>query len=231
MAYLLNTGLPLEVFNKIAVSSSLPSNIKADLSQAAFVRSILLDRDKDAAKLSLEVGKSFPALAPFMSRYRAASTPQQKKFEAIYMCLKYPGLRPFANGGLPRETELDKIDNYRDNWWGEGMLTYVSEEDQKIYEKVPANFLPAEKIAQAVTEKKKVEALGAAPNYLCREVLAYAKTNPKDARLPEALHLAVRSTRYGQTDDKTTQFSKECFQYLHKNFPENEWTKKTPYYF
>jgi len=65
--------------------------------------------------------------------------------------------------------------------------------------------------------------------------VAYRQLNGKgfsqDPRVPEALHLAVRSTRYGCTDDNTTKFSKQAFQLLHKNYPKSEWAAKTKYWF
>ena len=46
------------------------------------------------------------------------------------------------------------------------------------------------------------------------QVLAWAKRTPDDPCMPEALHLAVRSTRYGCTNAKTTQFSKQADELL-----------------
>jgi hypothetical protein len=49
--------------------------------------------------------------------------------------------------------------------------------------------------------------------------------------VPEALHIAVTSTRYGCTDKDTGRWSKAAFQLLHKRYPKSEWAKKTPYWF
>ena len=92
-------------------------------------------------------------------------------------------------------------------------------------------FLNAAQEAAGAEEWKKLQAIGAGPNYMSRVVLEWAKSNPQDPRVPEALALAVRSTRYGCTDAATTQWSKQAFQFLHKHYPTSEWAKKTPYYF
>ena len=63
------------------------------------------------------------------------------------------------------------------------------------------------------------------------QVLAWAKRTPDDPRMPEALHLAVRSTRYGCTNAKTTQFSKQAFQLLHKQYPKSPWAQQTKYWY
>jgi len=62
-------------------------------------------------------------------------------------------------------------------------------------------------------------------------VLEWANANPNDQRVPEALHLAVRATRYGGSDKKTGSWSKSAFEMLHQKYPHSEWTKKTPYWF
>ena len=65
-----------------------------------------------------------------------------------------------------------------------------------------------------------LQALGTAPNYLCRIAIAWAEKNPADPRAPEALHLAVRSTRYGCTDKETGRWSKAAYDLLHQRYPK-----------
>jgi TolA-binding protein len=73
--------------------------------------------------------------------------------------------------------------------------------------------------------------LGALPNYLCRQVIQWATNNPQDPRVPEALHLAVNSTRHGCTDSASGRWSKAAFDLLHRKYPNSTWAKKTPYWF
>jgi hypothetical protein len=68
-------------------------------------------------------------------------------------------------------------------------------------------------------------------DWLVAETLAWAAARPDDPRLPEALHLAVRATRYGCTGEQTSAFSKQAFQLLHRRFPKSEWAAKTKYHF
>ena len=76
-----------------------------------------------------------------------------------------------------------------------------------------------------------LQALGTAPNYLCRTAIDCAEKNPNDPRSPEALHLAVRSTRYGCSDKETGRWSKAAFDLLHKRYPNTNWAKATKYWF
>ena len=71
----------------------------------------------------------------------------------------------------------------------------------------------------------------AAAVWLGNQTLSYARKHPEDPRVPEALHLVVRATRYacGYADDGN--ISKSAFMLLHKKYPNSEWTKKTPYWF
>ena len=54
---------------------------------------------------------------------------------------------------------------------------------------------------------------------------------PPDPQVPEALHLAVRATRHGCTDNETSQWSKKAFQLLHRRYPKSEWAVKTKYHY
>jgi hypothetical protein len=92
-------------------------------------------------------------------------------------------------------------------------------------------FLTAAQKAAANREYATLASFGAAPNYLCREVIAWATTHPSDPRVPEALHLAVKTTRYGCTDKQTGKWSKSAYDLLHRRYPGNTWTKQTPYWF
>ena len=45
------------------------------------------------------------------------------------------------------------------------------------------------------------------------------------------MHLAVRATRYGCTDDETSQWSSKAFQLLRRRYPKSEWAAKTKYHY
>lgn len=232
-AAVLNRAVPLSVLVSIASSPSLPASMRADFVQSCFVRALILDRDAEAVKLSLDLEKLIPGLKQSLTTYRAQKTAARRKFEGLLICLRNPGLRPFVTAGLLREGKIGEIDSYRDNWWGtdepsRGVLSTASKEDAL---RVARSFLSEAQIKEAESERQRIFAMGPAPNYLADQILTFARTNSGYPEVPEALHLAVKSTRYGGTDDKTTGYSKACFQYLHKTFPKSDWTRKTPYYF
>jgi hypothetical protein len=49
--------------------------------------------------------------------------------------------------------------------------------------------------------------------------------------VPEALHLVVKATRFGCTDDATGRYSRDAFQLLHKKYEDTKWAKITPFWY
>jgi outer membrane protein assembly factor BamD (BamD/ComL family) len=92
-------------------------------------------------------------------------------------------------------------------------------------------FLADADKTQVHQEQEKLADVGFALNYLTSEVLAYAKQHPDDSRVPQALYLAVRATRYGCTSPDTTYLSQAAFKLLHERYPKSEWAEKTKYHY
>ena len=93
-------------------------------------------------------------------------------------------------------------------------------------------FASALSLSAARNDWKKLERIPPASDWLASRALAFARTYPEDPRIPEALHLAVRATRFGSYyEPHDPNYSKQAFQLLHKKYPDSEWTKKTPYWF
>jgi len=153
--------------------------------------------------------------------------------------LKFPGLRPHVSTGVGRTTPLSEIDNYRDNWWcaePRGSVSESASEGEEGSNKAspqPAGVPEFLRDSQALAAEQfgALQALGTGPNYLCRTVTDWANKNPKDPLAPEALHLAVKSTRFGCTDKETGRWSKTAFDLLHRRYPNSTWAKRTKYWF
>ena len=92
-------------------------------------------------------------------------------------------------------------------------------------------FLTDNQLLQAEKEVAKLETIGNAPNVLGQVVLDWARAHAADQRVPKALYLVVKATRYGCTNDETVSYSKAAFDLLHRRYPNNEWAHKTRYYF
>lgn len=244
---ILNRILPLEILAQAAENKALSDDLRGQVVQAAWVKSILLDDTSVSLRLVPVWEALQPELKDILEAYRAEKSPESGRFAAVFMMLKFPGMRPIVYSGVSRKTPLNKIDSYRDNWWcvpqadadqGVGNVTDglpdVSGPSRLLYpagEPPSPAFLHAEQKTKGQQEWKRVRALGVAPNYFAREVVAFGKQHPDDPRVPEALYLAIRSTRYGCTDKETGKLSKAAFEFLHARYPSSEWAKRTKFWF
>ncbi|MGH9932425.1 MAG: hypothetical protein ACREA9_24745 [Pyrinomonadaceae bacterium] len=236
---ILNRHLPLALLSEAANNKRLPEHLRRDVAQATWLRAVLLGNHATATALVPTLKTMVPELTPFLNEYTGAREPAAKTFSAIYAWLKFPGLEPVVDTGIGRGIPLNEQDSYRDNWWCSAALTEpetTSTEEKKQQSGIPADktspiFLTAAQLATADKESATLASFGAAPNYLCRQVIQWATTHPADPRVPEALHLAVKTTRYSCTDKQTGKWSKASYDFLHRRYPGNAWTKQTPYWF
>lgn len=226
-AITINEGLPLSRLIALARSTALPVEWRQAVARAAWVRAALLDAPADGRRAARIVAgdrsNATSALRPLLATYLSATTTGDRRFAAVFAILRNPGTSPLVRGGLPRAVSLDRIDNYRDNWW----CTPPDPSD------LPPDglFPPRTDRVQASAELSALAALGPAPNHLARQVLDYAREHPDDARVPEALALAVKATRFGCVDAGTTKWSRAAFTLLHKEYGTTTWARATRYYY
>jgi hypothetical protein len=153
--------------------------------------------------------------------------------------------RPYVQVAFGRETAVNKIDDFRDNWWcsfapspNTGLPGYYRNASimglplsQLYQDGTPeVQFLSPGERERAHREWAGLAKLATAPDYLAAQTIGWVKSNPGDPRAAEALHLAVRATRYGCSEQKTP-FSKQAFELLHKQYPDSEWARKTKYWY
>lgn len=237
-AHALNDQLPLSVLKEAAKSNILPAGPRKDLVQATWLRAALLGDTQTADELAPVLAQLVPQMAELLKSYQLSSEPSEKKFSAIYTWLKTPGLEPVVDAGIGRDAPLYEQDQYRDNWWcGAAFVPASAEENREVSQFTattsiaPPRFLSAQDADKGAKERAALAALGAAPNYISKQVIQWATSHPEDARAPEALHLAVKTTRYGCTDKDSARWSKAAFDLLHRKYPNSSWAKKTPYWF
>lgn len=243
---IMNERFPLTLLQEAATNSVLPEHLRKRIALAAWTRAVLLN-DAEAGKA---LASTLAALAPEMKQaldeYLSANTAANQKAAALYTILKFPGTRPFVDAGVGRFTPLGERDIFRDNWWCERSLdapTFTEQEEESgretgaakasalKLEEMTLDFLTSTQSAAGTKERAALQALGTAPNYLAREVIAWANRTPNDPRIPEALHIVVMATRYGCANKETGPLSKAAWQLLHRRYANSVWAKKTPYWF
>jgi len=225
-AWPLNHYVPLARWVDAARNPLLPQNLQVHVAQAGWVRAVVLDRTADGRALAARLADLQPELAQGLHPYLTETDAAATKFAAIFLMLRDPGFDVQVRGGFPRETKINAIDDYRDNWWN---LAERAETDKPH---PPKGFLAPEEIAAGEKEAGELFAAApVAPNYLSAQAIDWARQHPEDPRVPEALHLVVRSTRFGITDKQSTAFSKAAFQLLHAKYPNSKWAQATKYWY
>lgn len=238
--------LPVQTLVQAAVSQTLPKLLRRDVAHSAWVRSVVLEDFETALKLQLALHDLDRPLWTTMESFRSAKTDPEKHIAALLVILSNPGMKPSVRAGLPRSTTFAELDQYRDNWWCadiEGGPTwgksfageYNKDSNLKFVDRDPDFPFPAwltdEQKSQASSQWAQLGTVGTAPNFLVRQVLAYANEHHDDPSVPKALHLAVRATRFGCVNVETSKLSKAAFDLLHQDYPKSEWTAKTNYYY
>jgi len=244
-AVILNEQTPLERWLDAAMRETVPRPVRREIATAGWVRAILLEDEKAGRTLAPVLQDLAPELKASLQEYQNGADARARAFAAVLMMLRNPGMRPFVQTGFGRGTPLNKIDDFRDNWWCSfapdqtGSLpgyyrnaSIMGEPLREVYRDggPKAEFLNAEERERGRKEWLELGKLAAAPDYLASRSIDWANSHPADPRNAEALHLAVRATRYGCTDQRTP-YSRQAFDLLHKQYPDSEWAKKTKYWY
>ena len=253
--------MPTALLVRAAEEEILPTLLRINVVESAWVRAVVIGDDANAMRLALAMGKIKaknggtsppvdidvePEVAAAMKDYVAAPDRAARQFVAALIILRMPGLRPYVPFGAARGEAVGETDRFHDNWWcgmpdkpmGQ-MGDRQNPVSQANYNRwavdprmdSPIEFLSAKERQTAEEEWTKLVAAGAGPAWLGEQTVAFAKLHRADPRVPEALHLAVLSTRYGCGDKQSSAQSHAAFDLLHRWYPNSEWTQKTPYWF
>jgi hypothetical protein len=229
--------MPLPLMARVAQSDRLPPNMQRDMALAVWTRAVLLDEAEIANAVTPTLARHFPQYGAGWRAYQSAATPQQKKIEAALVLLRLPGASPWPDSGLGYPYMRDRIGLVATRWWehadadnqvdAQNDVTLCSDCALPLQFAPPA-FLTSEDRDRARNDVARLRQLPGAPAYLGAIILAWANAQPRDPRVPEALYLVVRATRYGQKD---TQTSKAAYLLLHNRYRRNPWTSKRPFGF
>lgn len=231
----LNEQLPVGLLKDAALSERLPAHLRREIAISAWVRAAILNDAQTGNALIPALRTLVPEASEYINQYQTAQTNEARRFAVLFAALRLPGLRPLVNENIGRIEAINERDSMRNNWWCAFRASEAAAKSDSGETTPPAlpvvAFLNPSQRKQTQDEMRRLIAAGTAPNYLSEQAVAWAKANPDDPRAPEALHLAVYSTRYGCSDEQTGKFSKAAFQLLHQRYPRSEWAQKTKYWF
>ncbi len=242
---IMNDSIPLSTLLEVLNRNDIPEHLRYELAVAVWTRAVLLEKFDIADKAASVLIRQGTGIEDYVEGFMKANRRDEKIFSAAYLIAKFPGMKPYLIPGIGRLTPIQYIDDYRDNWW------CVTDLKNPEGMNVPSpGFLSKPLLEEGLKEREALSKIESAPFYIGDIIIKYAKSNPSDKRIPEALHLVVKATRYGcgdacyskygdesfwkcleSSNKKISKYSKEAFKLLHKKYPKSKWSRKTPYWF
>lgn len=231
-AAVLSRWTPLSVQVRTAQSRILPDDLRARMALAAWTRAILLGDNAPARELAPEVGQLMPELKPSMDAWLAQKNPKARRFEAAFIMLTHPGIRPYVDPGVGRVTPLDKMDGLRDNWWRfppwyESWQTGMGRRPPKV---TYPPFLSAAQRKSADEQWSRLKAINA-PNLLCSEAIGEARRKPGNELVPHALYQCIRAVHLGCSNERGTEYAKLAYYLLHRRYPDSTWASLNRFWY
>lgn len=238
----LNAALPLDVLANALNEKNLPPEFRKELTQVVWTRAFVLKRWDIARRTAPAIKKMYSKAAKLVDDMLAASDERTREAIGAMLMARYPGMVgnfspaiTYRNDG-PDEFSVANMhrrlrqDGERANWWCglPNAIYYFRHREPYVNPPVPAFLSTKEKMMLSL-ERQKLGQVTNATDYLGNIVMRWAAQHPRDPRLPQALHMLVRSSRGGCIDD--TKLSASAFRHLHRHFPNDSWTKETPVHY
>lgn len=224
-----NQHFPTASLVEVMHSPALPDYMRERFAIAIWSRAFLVNDAATIDKMTPELAKYRPDLAPALAKVTAAKTPIAREYALLYFVLKTPLLSPYIETGLGKDNN-EQEQWSSDDWWCE---PYDTEYDDATNEERPRRlpprpaFLTTAQSRTAQAERKRLRETGDAPKYLAGKVLAWAKAAPADRRIPEALYIMIEAngwTKYGCGNNE--ELRDEMAALLKRRYPTSEWTAK-----
>jgi hypothetical protein len=221
----------LKLLTQAAGDPQLSAFLQHRLTFAVWTRALLLHNYEIAIQVAPSVKKLSPEITPLMKDFLEAKNPSDREHAALYLLLKSSSLTPFVAGNLNRTWPGEDLAYYFESaWWCAPSETAYrnGQEVQKVVNAPP--FIDRQQLAAAKDEYEKLAAIGDAKTYLGKQVLAWAKTEPNDPRIPEALFIAFKaneSYKYGCNGwEHDEEIQKQTEELLRERYPASIWNAK-----
>ncbi len=224
IADLISSGLPLSSWKDASLSTALPSPVRAHVAATTWARALLVGDRRTASAVAPAAGQLNPALRPYIERVERGRADDERRLGLVHALLKFPTLGPSVEAWTAAPAAEQGISS------SSGGYFWCAAPAQPGPPAAPAFATPADREA-ARRERLALSRLGAGATWLALESARLAGALPRDPRVPEVLHLAVRATRYGCKDAGTQGASKRAFTVLHRQYKDSTWAKATPYYY
>ncbi|MBG9390429.1 hypothetical protein [Caenimonas aquaedulcis] len=236
---LLNRALPLDTLYAIQSSPVTPPRLRRELLGVVWTRAFVLERWDLLQKLQAGMRAYLPPASAVLMQKAVAAEPTERRARAALFLLRHPGIVgsvatevAYSEGlealAMPNMHRVLFEAGSRENWWCSlPQGRYSQEAPTPVAPPLPA-FLGDRERRQW---RKEYDVLLATPNgteFLAALLLPWAKAHPRDADLPPALRMVVRSARGGCITPRTRTMGRDAFRHLHRHFPGREETLQTP---
>lgn len=209
-----------------------PPHLRRQLAIFVFVRAVALQRIDMAQSLAGDLAAALPELGDTLTALRQSQSNEERLFLMALVALRLPGGSIVLRPGLGYRIGPTYVGEYGPRWWGEDDIAHFQTQPgdggPSPAQTCGAPFIARATFDAAQAEARRLGGIGTAASYLGNIVLRYAARHPDDARVPQALHLAVRATRYGEPDKKV---SLDAYNLLHKRYADSAWARKTPFWY
>lgn len=245
--------LPLSVQVEAVMGEALPQAIRVQLGGAAWVKAIALGEDDTSLRIAQRLVDLRPEARRLLGAYLRAPDTAGRSREALLLLLRrtYPPiLLPLQSlvGAVspPPGKQLrwnEGWDSGQRAWWcgvGHRLCTCPPPAAcsgceplwawERILPLFPA-FLDERQRAQVRSEWQRLETVGSGPEFLCARAMEWAESDPKDPRVPEALHRAVAASQWACESDRLGALSQRAFRILHRRYGSTPWAQKTKYWY
>ncbi|MBP1150293.1 hypothetical protein [Methylocaldum sp. RMAD-M] len=232
-----NEGLPLDELAQIAAMKKLPDKFRRELTLVVWTRAFVLERWDVLRRFAPRIKHLIPEAGRLVDEMLRGPGGNRRRAFGAMLIARYPGMVGNMSDKITYSVALDEFaqvnvrrsmaqDGERENWWCgfPSSVFWAQMGYGTVMDEPPPKFLSPKSIEALRVERQQLRRTSNATDYLSGLVMAWARTAPRDPRLPEALHMLVRSSRGGcirQPD------SGAMFRHLHTYFPGNRWTKIT----
>ncbi|HSI48283.1 MAG TPA: hypothetical protein VLA61_08445 [Ideonella sp.] len=220
--------LPLAMLMAIRQAPELATE-RQRLTEVIWTRAVLLGQWAVADSLVDELARPRGTTQELWRRFKAASTPADKRDAATVIWVNTPELHPGLN--LPDPQAYGECNSV--GW----SLPQQGDGSEAAPGPAPA-FLSTAERAQAAEQLRQLRTLKDRNPALAPALLAWAKAHRDDPEAPKALHFFIASTRKecrrydpAHPDAPPPAHPREAFELLHKLWPKSEWAKQTKYYY
>jgi hypothetical protein len=228
----LNERLSAAELLKLSELATLSQSLRISMATAAWWRADLLGKSAVANAAAERSAALLPRLGSLAKRYVTENNPQERR-HLLVMASLTDSVSPLVSASpvvAKNEQAQRREDITASAWCSIGPEDPGNRTARSLRE--PDGPKPQADTAQEVaTEMAVLRKIPPATSFVGAHVLKRLELRPADPDLPWLLYVTVQSTRGGCVGRDNETLSRTAHAKLHFLYKNNEWAKKTPYWY